>query len=106
MSNPIPCFTKPLPCFCCGRDFAPAFEPDPDLTPDYPLTPSEGTTFTARGNYGSTVFDSIDESFLELNLCDACLLGRRDKIVLRRRTGPTWIPPLTTEPWEPYVVGE
>lgn len=31
------------------------------------------TVFNAFGNYGSTMFDPMDGSYLEINICDECL---------------------------------
>lgn len=35
--------------------------------------PYKGTVFTSHGQYGSTIFDPMDGSYLEINICDACL---------------------------------
>lgn len=35
--------------------------------------PSGGTAFQTHGHYGSTVFDPMDGTYLEINVCDACL---------------------------------
>ena len=35
--------------------------------------PKGAVVFSARGNYGSTVFDPMDETYLEVNICDGCL---------------------------------
>lgn len=66
--------------------------------------PHAGTTFIARGQYGSTVFDPESLSgreFLEINICDACMLeGSAQGTVLH---GVTPVP-LRNDyvPWEEH----
>jgi hypothetical protein len=38
--------------------------------------PIGGTVFRTYGHYGSTVFDPMDATYLEIVLCDACLKTR------------------------------
>ncbi len=38
--------------------------------------PIGGTVFRTYGNYGSTVFDPMDASYLEVVVCDRCLKSR------------------------------
>jgi hypothetical protein len=38
--------------------------------------PIGGTAFRTYGHYGSTVFDPMDASFLEIVICDTCLKDR------------------------------
>jgi hypothetical protein len=38
--------------------------------------PIAGTVFRTYGHYGSSVFDPMDESFLEIVICNACLKDR------------------------------
>ena len=70
---------KILPCLICGAVLEPAFR-DFDHN-----QPHGGTTFTTRGHYGSTVFDPPlamgATRLLEINICDPCLLERKDKIL-------------------------
>lgn len=73
-----------LPCIVCNRDLEPAISED-DETVNQPYG---GTTFNATGQYGSTVFDPIDEPgprrpYLEINVCDACIreLAPKGKIL-------------------------
>ena len=45
--------------------------------------PKDAVVFIARGNYGSTVFDPMDGSYLEVNICDDCVkLARHDSMVM------------------------
>lgn len=38
--------------------------------------PSGGTAFQTKGHFGSTVFDPMDGTCLEINVCDPCLLDK------------------------------
>jgi hypothetical protein len=38
--------------------------------------PIGGTVFRTYGNYGSSVFDPMDASYLEVVVCDRCLKSR------------------------------
>lgn len=38
--------------------------------------PIDGTVFRTYGHYGSTVFDPMDASYLEVVFCDPCLKER------------------------------
>lgn len=58
--------------------------------------PDEGLAFTSFGHYGSRVFDPMDGTWLEVNVCDRCLgNAARNGAVLRgtskkRPTKPTY----------------
>lgn len=64
-----------LPCIRCGKQLQPAFRAHDD-DPDWLKAnqPYAGTTFRSHGQYGSTVFDEMGRTYLELNICDACML--------------------------------
>lgn len=66
---------RPLPCIICGADLKPAVA---DHDPSDPANlPWGGTVFMTYGSFGSTVFDSLgDREWLELNICDACLVAK------------------------------
>ena len=36
--------------------------------------PYAATAFVTHGHYGSTAFDPMDGTFLEINVCDPCLV--------------------------------
>lgn len=40
--------------------------------------PIGGTVFRTYGHYGSTVFDPMDASYMEIVVCDNCLKDRLD----------------------------
>lgn len=62
-----------LPCIVCGRTLENATRM-PDGTGLNYNQPSEGLAFRSHGAYGSTAFDPMDGHYLEINICDTCLL--------------------------------
>lgn len=89
-----------LPCFGCGQALSPALE---ELDHNQPYG---ATIFRAHGQYGSTVFDPMNwgsgvEKFLEINICDTCLVIGANKVLyteqamLKPQTlkRATWVPP-------------
>lgn len=66
-----------LPCVICNTTFEDAIPG----TEDHPVEnqPYMGTVFCSYGQYGSTVFDSMNSHFLELNICDKCLIRAANK---------------------------
>lgn len=81
-------------CFCCG-------------TRTQELKPREGcmegsTAWKTGGNYGSQIVDntSADDPVLEIQICDVCLLMRRERVLQfdatkswREREYKTWATP-------------
>lgn len=105
-----------LPCARCGRELESAVPEEVDQP--HGNQPHGGTAFSTHGHYGSTVFDPMDGSSLELNICDKCLivLGRWGHVLhhtpepaRRIATTTAWQPgpnvyfagTTTTEPWDP-----
>ena len=66
-----------LPCAVCGA----AVE---NMDDTYANSPYAATAFQTHGHYGSTIFDPMNGSYLELNVCDSCVrrLGEEGKILL------------------------
>jgi len=58
-----------LPCIVCDKELESAL---PEKFDDVDQ-PYAGTSFYAHGQYGSTIFDPMDGSFLKINICDDCL---------------------------------
>lgn len=42
------------------------------------MQPDDGLAFTCRGHYGSTYFDPMDGTYLELSICDPCVKAAVD----------------------------
>lgn len=86
-------------CIVCRKPMA-------NIQDNGTLQPSGGTAFQTHGHYGSTVFDPMDKSLLEIAVCDDCLgtASRRGDVVLVDREGarpnpaPEDAPLLITEP--------
>jgi hypothetical protein len=66
----------PLPCICCGKELEAVMSGEDN--------PYRGTVFFSHGNYGSTVFDEIDGTGLEITVCDECLVaaGQKGNVLL------------------------
>jgi hypothetical protein len=47
--------------------------------------PYDGLAFQSQGHYGSTVFDPMDGTYLEINICDECLLRASELRVRHNR---------------------
>lgn len=56
-----------LPCIACGKPLA-------SVNPDGENHCYDGLAFRSYGQYGSTSFDPMNGEYLEINLCDECLL--------------------------------
>jgi len=57
-----------LPCISCGYQPKHVFNEETESN-----QPHEATCFMTQGHYGSTFFDPMDGSYLEINVCDECL---------------------------------
>lgn len=72
-----------FPCIKCGCTLT-------RVNPEYEGQPNDGIMCSSYGNYGSTVFDPMDMSFLAFNICDGCvkLLAKQGRLYQTR----SWIP--------------
>lgn len=59
-----------LPCLVCGRLLV-------NVHDSCNNQPEEGLYFRTYGAYGTIVFDPMDGHFLEINICDPCMLRAR-----------------------------
>lgn len=59
----------PLNCIACNKKLETAIPPE---AADH-NQPYGATIFTARGQFGSTIFDPMNGTYLEINVCDDCL---------------------------------
>ena len=79
---------RALPCIVCGRELEGC---------SLPNQPLDGLSFYTRGAYGTTLFDPMDGSYIELNVCDPCLsaAGARGRVLHYAGSGKTgpWHPP-------------
>lgn len=67
-----------LSCIVCGTDLKPVRPDDGDHNQPY-----GGTVFQTHGQYGSTVFDEMGREYLEITVCDPCLVqaGKAGKVL-------------------------
>lgn len=97
-----------LRCFRCDKELDPVF---PDMT-SAPNQPYAGTRFISYGHYGSTVHDPAGHGggreFLEINICDLCLLTHKDQVLRAFKSIRTtyeyqaWEPDMTPEAWQEW----
>jgi hypothetical protein len=65
------------PCFKCGKEMQRVTDGG------WELQPEDGLHFEALGAYGSTVFDPMDGSSLNIIICDDCITeGARQGLVM------------------------
>lgn len=81
-----------LNCIVCDKELTSAI---PDGMGEN--QPYQGTVFTSGGHYGSTVWDPMSDTFLEITVCDECLMnaaedGRVLKGVPVRTTSTKYLP--------------
>lgn len=67
ISNPV------VTCIVCD------YQPDTAYNGCDINQPYKATAFSTQGHYGSTFFDPMDGSHLEINICDECLNKAVDK---------------------------
>ena len=60
-----------MKCIVCRKDLG-------DIPSGEQNHPKDGVVFQSHGNYGSTVFDPMDGTYLEVNICDPCLVQAGD----------------------------
>ena len=73
-----------IACFCCDKSMENMHYKSRDSY--VYVHPMSGLHFQTYGHYGSTVFDPIDGSSLDIAICDECIKQRKDRI---RGTGKT-----------------
>ena len=76
---------KKIKCFCCGKeleiDWYESYRDEPDiLVPVY-----DGLWFESAGNYGSTIYDPIDNDSrrkdrIRIVICDECVTKKKDEV--------------------------
>jgi len=64
---------KPLTCIVCD------YQPVEAIKHSDNNFPYKATAFITRGHYGSTFFDPMDGSHIEINVCDECLVKAQAK---------------------------
>jgi hypothetical protein len=84
-----------IPCIVCKTALRNIYD-----SPTEGNQPVGGLAFSTTGHYGTTLFDPMNGSSLEINICDPCLAKARDakEVLIGREVG--WsIPKIKYEPW-------
>lgn len=87
--------TDALACITCGRKLR-------NVTDDADNQPSDGIAFNSHGHYGSTVFDPMDGTYLEFNICDPCVktAGEWGRVLVGRDRRPVVVHGMGIVGWE------
>lgn len=88
------------PCIICSKELETV-----DSTSDHVAEqPYGGTNFSARGHYGSTVFDPDGRERLSINICDECLkLKAQQGLITHVQERQRVIDESVRTDWEPYT---
>jgi len=72
---------KTLSCLICDKELV-------NIHNNISNQPNYGVVCKTYGNYGSGVYDSFTEEYLEFNLCDSCLIkaSRKNQIIVTTKT--------------------
>lgn len=65
---------SPFPCICCGRVLCNVVSVE-----QCPNQPYDAATFDSNGHYGTSMFDPMDSSRIEINVCDDCLKAAKER---------------------------
>lgn len=68
-----------IPCLSCGEELDNLYYEMRDGN-RVEVHPMGGLHFRTYGHYGSTVFDPMDGSYLDIAICDECVTKNLDKI--------------------------
>ena len=71
-----------LPCIACGRELTQVMK---EAVSNQPWV---GTAFKSYGHYGSTAFDPMNGHFIEINVCDLCLITHTERVNTGRDRKP------------------
>lgn len=101
VTNQMSKWTQIPPCFCCGKSMEPSCpheaserDPFPQLGP-----PLDGADFQAVGNYGSSLFDPMNDEKLHIVICDDCLRKHKSRVLWCRERFERRA--YTCAPWDP-----
>jgi len=64
-------------CIVCNAELENFDDAYPEDKPT--VHPIDGTVFRTYGHYGSSIFDPMDASYLEVVVCDPCLRNRMER---------------------------
>ena len=90
--NPM-MITPDIPCIVCGTELNRVFH-------DNIAQPDDGLNFEARGHFGSTTFDPIDETYLTINVCDPCVKKSAEAGRIYYQPMDAALQPLSSDYWD------
>lgn len=64
-----------IPCFVCDKPLH-NFQWDDRVE----VHPSDGLSFRTYGHYGSVVFDPMNGTYLDIAICDLCIMRNLEKV--------------------------
>ena len=68
-----------IPCMVCAKELD-NLEYDMRDGKRVEVHPTGGLHFRTYGHYGSTVFDSMDGTCLDLAICDECIMSNLNRV--------------------------
>jgi hypothetical protein len=102
-----------LPCIACGAELRNVGWNQAVGGSDSENQPSDGTAFWSTGHYGSTFFDPMDGSQIEITVCDECLRKHTERVLWRQaaiyltccnvQVGREWLPDRQYVPYNPEL---
>ena len=66
-----------LRCIACDKELT-------NSVPNIGHQPDNGLSFHTHGHYGSTVFDPMDGSYIQIAVCDECLTKAFERGIVRQ----------------------
>lgn len=84
-----------LECIVCGKQLR-------NIMNDVENQPYDAASFMTYGHYGSTVFDPMDGTFLQINICDEDLkeAGKKNQVLMGQGRRPVLSPKRVLLGWE------
>lgn len=67
-------------CIACGKELDNLEYTTRSNGTKVEVHPMNGLHFRTYGHYGSTIFDPIDGTYLDIAICDVCIMKNLDKV--------------------------
>ena len=69
-----------IPCLVCGKELDNWVYESRGGDSEIEVHPMDGLQFRTYGHYGSTIFDPMDGTFLDIAICDPCIMKNANKV--------------------------
>lgn len=69
-----------IDCIACGKELDNIEYTTRSNGTKVEVHPMDGLHFRTYGHYGSTIFDPIDGTYLDIAICDVCIMKNLDKV--------------------------